>query len=125
MTHRKHNYTNTHYDYTIINTYFSLMYELKIIGMVFTSKSVGTGPSSCEKRIYRTAVSQRLRNTGWRGVGVSGRGRHLSQCHFVQFESPSLLLFSRTPRLTLGPTQPPVQRVPECLPVGNAAGARS
>jgi len=28
------------------------------------SKFVGTGPSSCEKRIYRAAVSQRLRNTG-------------------------------------------------------------
>jgi len=30
---------------------------------VFTSKSVGTGPSSYEKRIYRAAVSQSLRNT--------------------------------------------------------------
>jgi hypothetical protein len=30
---------------------------------VFTSKFVGTGPSSYEKRIYRAAVSQRLRNT--------------------------------------------------------------
>jgi len=30
---------------------------------VLTSKSVGTGPSSYEKRIYRAAVSQRLRNT--------------------------------------------------------------
>ena len=40
------------------------MYELKKIGKVFTSKSVGTGPSSLEKRIYRAAVSQRLRNTG-------------------------------------------------------------
>ena len=40
------------------------MYELKKIGKVFTSKFVGTGPSSFKKRIYRTAVSQRLRNTG-------------------------------------------------------------
>jgi len=32
-------------------------------GKVFTGKSVGTGPSSYEKRIYRAAVSQRLRNT--------------------------------------------------------------
>jgi len=32
-------------------------------GKVFTSKFVGTGPSSYEKRIYRVAVSQRLRNT--------------------------------------------------------------
>ena len=36
------------------------MYELKKTGKVFTSKSVGTGPSSL---IYRAAVSQRLRNT--------------------------------------------------------------
>jgi len=33
-------------------------------GKVFTSKYVGNGPSSYEKRIYRAAVSQRLRNTG-------------------------------------------------------------
>jgi len=39
------------------------MYELKNIGKVFTSKFVGTGPSSYEKRIYRAAVLQRLRNT--------------------------------------------------------------
>ena len=39
------------------------MYELKKIGKVFTSKSVRTGPSAYEKRIYRAAVSQRLRNT--------------------------------------------------------------
>ena len=47
-----------------LNTYVGLMYELiKKIGKVFTSKFVGTGPSSYEKRIYRAAVSQRLRNT--------------------------------------------------------------
>jgi len=40
------------------------MYELKKNGKVFTSKSVGTGPSSYEKRIYQAVVSQRLRNTG-------------------------------------------------------------
>jgi len=39
------------------------MYELKNIGKVFTSKFDGTGPSSYKKRIYRAAVSQRLRNT--------------------------------------------------------------
>ena len=39
------------------------MYELKKNGKVFTSKFVGTGPSSYGKRIYRAAVSQRLRNT--------------------------------------------------------------
>jgi len=37
--------------------------NLKKYGKVFTSKVVGTGPSSYEKRIYRAAVSQRLRNT--------------------------------------------------------------
>jgi len=37
------------------------MYELKKIGKVLTSKSVGTGPSSYKKkRIYRAAVSQSL-----------------------------------------------------------------
>ena len=40
------------------------MYELKNkIRKVFTSKFVGNGPSSYEKRIYRAAVSQWLRNT--------------------------------------------------------------
>jgi len=38
------------------------MYEIKESGKVFTSKFVGTGPPSYEKRIYRFAVSQRLRN---------------------------------------------------------------
>jgi len=36
----------------------------KKIGKAFTSKTVGTGPSPYEKRIYRAAISQRLRNTG-------------------------------------------------------------
>jgi len=40
----------------------SLMRELKN-WKVFTSKFVGTGPSSYEKIIYWAAVSQRLRNT--------------------------------------------------------------
>jgi len=39
------------------------MYELKKIGKVFTSKFVENGPSSYEKKIYRAAVAQRLRNT--------------------------------------------------------------
>ena len=40
------------------------MYELKNkIGKIFTNKFVGTGPSSYKKRIYRAAISQRLRNT--------------------------------------------------------------
>jgi len=32
-------------------------------GKVFTSKYVGSGPSSYEKRIYGAAVSQKFRNT--------------------------------------------------------------
>jgi len=40
------------------------MYELKKNGSVFTSKFVRTGPRLMKKRIYRIAVSQRLRNTG-------------------------------------------------------------
>jgi hypothetical protein len=47
----------------IINTYVSLMYELKNIGRVFTSKFVGTETSSYEKRICRVAVSHSLKNT--------------------------------------------------------------
>ena len=37
--------------------------NLKKIGKIFTSKFVGTGPSSYKKRIYWATVSQRLRNT--------------------------------------------------------------
>ena len=45
------------------------MYKLKKVGKVFTSKFVGTGPSSYKKRIYRAAVSQTLRNTATEGGG--------------------------------------------------------
>jgi len=37
--------------------------NLKKIGKVLTSKSVGAGPSSYEKRIYLATVLQSLRNT--------------------------------------------------------------
>ena len=37
--------------------------NLKKFGKALTNKPVGTGPSSDEKRIYRAAVSQKLRNT--------------------------------------------------------------
>jgi len=40
-------------------------------GKLFTSKFVGTGPLSYEKRIYRAAVSQRLRNTDIRRPSVT------------------------------------------------------
>ena len=42
------------------------MYQLKKNWKVFLSKSIGIGPSSYEKRIYRAAVSQMLGNTGLR-----------------------------------------------------------
>ena len=48
------------------------MYDLKKIGKVFTSKFVGTGPSSYKKRIYQAAVSQRLRNTGVNDLASKG-----------------------------------------------------
>ena len=47
------------------------MYELIKNGKVFTSKSVGTGPSSYEKRIYRAAVPQSFRNTGLEGLKMT------------------------------------------------------
>jgi len=46
------------------------MYELKNIGKVFTSKSLGTGPSSYEKRIYRAAVWQRVRDIALMQHGI-------------------------------------------------------
>ena len=70
------------------------------------SKSVGTGPSSYGKRIYRAAVSQKLRNTvvvgiatgyGLDGPGIESRWRR---------EFPHLF------RSALGSTQPSVQWVP-------------
>jgi hypothetical protein len=51
------------------------MYELKKIGKLFTSKFVGTGPSSYEKRIYRAVVSQRLRNPTIREYSIGIRLR--------------------------------------------------
>jgi len=65
------------------------MYELtkKKIGkvLVFTSKLFGTGPSSYEKRIYRAAVSQRLRNTGIHHPNFNHLVLHpkLSVCNFL------------------------------------------
>jgi len=55
------------------------MYVLKKIGKLFTSKFVVTGPSSYKKRIYRAAVSQRLRNTGvYKSLGISSATDELS-----------------------------------------------
>jgi len=62
------------------------MYELKTIGTVLTSKFVGTGPSSYEKRIYRAAVSQRLRNTGLKGSEVNKAHPQLGQPVYRQVQ---------------------------------------
>jgi hypothetical protein len=63
------------------------MYELKKIGEVFTSKFVGTGPSSYEKRIYRAAVSRRLRNTALVHALCGDFAKHL--CHSPHPEDPT------------------------------------
>jgi len=60
------------------------MYEIKKIRKVFTSKFVGTGPSSYEKRIYRAAVSQRLRNTALEIRGfLSSKCNNRIQRHLI------------------------------------------
>jgi hypothetical protein len=49
---------------------------LKKITKILTSKSVGTGFLSYEKRTYRTAVSQRLRNTFIEDVEATVSGKY-------------------------------------------------
>ena len=58
------------------------MYELKKNGKVFTSKFVGTGPSSYGKRIYRAAVSQSLRNND---VEFHSKNKFEKLVHLVVF----------------------------------------
>ena len=55
------------------------MYELKKNGKVFTGKFVGAGPSSYKKRIYRAAVSQKLRNAGVKDCSYSTALKYLSK----------------------------------------------
>ena len=76
------------------------MYELKKNVKVFTSKFVGTGPSSYKKkRIYRAAVSQRLRNTvlGYQEVFSFARFLDRSQkfrsCYKVTVCTQAILVF--------------------------------
>jgi hypothetical protein len=59
------------------------MYELKENGKVFTSKFFGTGPSFYKKRIYRAAVSQRLRNTALRDFVAYERVKRTYRFHVV------------------------------------------
>ena len=89
-----HKCTNMFMSKLIINTYVSLMYELKENGKVFTSKSVGTGPSSYEKRIYRAAVSRRQRNTSIWSLQLA-KMFHLEQQSIIScFSRFPLLIYS-------------------------------
>jgi hypothetical protein len=71
------------------------------------SKFVGTGPSSYKKRIYRAAVSQRLRNTGIDSivtrVGVNDRNYRFDS------QQGQVILISElsrpAPRPAMHPTQ--------------------
>jgi len=64
MPHCIHKCTNTLSEYAIIiNIYVSLMYELKKMERYLRVNLLEPGPRLM-KRIYRAAVSQRLRNTG-------------------------------------------------------------
>jgi len=56
-------------------------------GKVFTSKFVGNGPSSYERRLYRAAVSQRLTNTAL-GYPIT------ADIFFLIFPSPLFLFLS-------------------------------
>ena len=75
--------------------------QFRHIGKVFTSKSVGTGPSSYEIRIDRAAVSQRLRDTGldsWRFCGRKfGFLRHMNVIYvwLLNYFSKFSLLWTR------------------------------
>jgi len=65
MPHRIHKCTNIIYDYAIIiNTYVSLMYELKKMERYLQVNLLGLGPRLLKKKNYWAAVSQILRNTG-------------------------------------------------------------
>jgi len=69
------------------------MFELKKFGTVFTSKFVGTGPSSYEKRIYRAAVSQKLRSTAlsseqWTGQDMKGINYQFSLTSVLSWPLP-------------------------------------
>jgi len=52
----------------IINTYVSLMFELKKMERYLRVNLLGPGPRLMEKGIYRAAVSQRLRNSALDGA---------------------------------------------------------
>jgi len=60
-------------------------------GKVFTSKFVGNGPSSYEKRIDRSAVSQSLRNTGVVDIVNKGRPEKPRNCGLISSKGRQFL----------------------------------
>jgi len=66
------------------------MYGLKKWEGIFTSKFVGTEPSSYEKRIYRAAFLRRLRNTVL-GEPTMSKLAHTSRC-----QRPTLVVSMKT-----------------------------
>jgi len=58
------------------------MYELKKMERYSRVNLLWTGPSSYEKRIYLSAVSQRLRNSG-RNVNINTLELHSTHLHDV------------------------------------------
>jgi len=65
--------------------------NLKRNGKVFTSKFVGTGPSSYKKIIYRAAVSQMLRNTALGSPVENQIPTHWSMTDFSMTAQPLVL----------------------------------
>jgi hypothetical protein len=79
--------------YYVINTYASLMYELKKkMEMYLRVNLFGPGPSSYKKIIYRAAVSQRLRYTGVHGQLIFIIPLHLGSS-LRKYRAIPLLLF--------------------------------
>jgi hypothetical protein len=72
------------------------MYELKKIGNVFTSKFVGTGPSSYEKRIYWAVVSQRLRNPSLNCLTSYTSFISCKGCTYIGAEMTSIMVYLLT-----------------------------
>ena len=112
------------------------MYELKKNGKVFTSKFLGTGPSSYEKRIYRAAVSQRLRNTALRCDAVlhsprrfegsyrcPSAGSYIANGTALQPKGPkSIRLPCANLKLRCGPLLPCFRKVAMRLGTSRSAG---
>ena len=76
--------------------------DLKKNGKVFTSKSVGTGPSSDEKRIYRSAGGLTKVERHWSReavkelTGLEVTNERAAQSLFVKKHRSDIPLISRT-----------------------------